>query len=123
MASFKCRVLIVEDEALVALDLADQLREHGFEVVAIVGSLKKAMEAARHIECDTAVLDLNLAGQRIDPVADILADRRIPFVFATGYGVKGAPSRHSAVPVVGKPYDVAAVCKAVLACCRSEARS
>ena len=79
------RILIVEDEALVAMLVEDALLDSAAP--------------------DAAVLDLNLAGETSTPVADLLASRGVPFVVATGYGAEGLPPGHASVPVLAKPYD------------------
>lgn len=97
------RVLIVEDEALLALDLEDILVDAGCTVVAIASRLEQALDAAAGAEFDLALLDMNLAGERIDPVARRIHDRGIPIVFVTGYGNRTLPQGVTA-PVVDKPY-------------------
>lgn len=97
------RVLIVEDETLVALMLEDMLEELGCLVLDIAWRLPQAIKVAETSNADVAVLDVNIAGERVDPVADILERRRIPFVFATGYGAAGLPQRLKAHPVLPKP--------------------
>lgn len=97
------RILIVEDEFLVALTASEMLGELGAVVVGPAGTLKEALELARTQDIDLALLDLNLYGQSSMAVADTLDLRRIPVVFATGYergGSKDAAGRL----VLGKPY-------------------
>ena len=85
----RLRVLLVEDESMVALLLEDMLTELHHEVVGPVARLDKALEIAQWQALDVALLDVNLNGEEIYPVAEALAVREIPFVFVTGYG-KGA---------------------------------
>ncbi len=99
------RVLVVEDEAMLLLALQDILEELGCELAACAARLSEATDIARHIQCEVAILDINLGGERIDAVADILANRGIPFVFATGYGDDGVMARHQSAPLMEKPYD------------------
>lgn len=99
------RILIVEDEALVAMMLEDIVTELGHQVVAIVGQLPRAIESARTLEVDLAILDLNLNGQRTDELPPILTARGIPFVFATGYGAAGVDPAWAHVPVLQKPFQ------------------
>ena len=80
------RVLLVEDESMVALLLEDMLAELGHEVVGPVARLDKALEMAQRQALDVALLDVNLNGKEIYPVAEALAAREVPFVFVTGYG-------------------------------------
>ena len=99
------RVLVVEDEVFLRLDLESMLEDLGCVVVASASHLDEALRFANSSPCDLAVLDVNLGGQRVDPVADVLAARGIPFVFTTGYGVQGQPAAHRSVPVLEKPYS------------------
>jgi CheY-like chemotaxis protein len=98
------RILVVEDEALVAALLADILEDAGAEVVGPAGTLAEALALAREHAVDAAVLDVNVRGEQVVPVAAILAERDVPFVFATGYS--GAPAgAFASVPAIQKPYD------------------
>ena len=106
------RVLIVEDAVLLALELETGLAEAGAEVVGPAYELEEAM-ALLERPIDAAVLDANLNGRSVTPVAEALARRKVPFVFATGYGdTGGAPGGFDA-PVIRKPYDVTQVAAAV----------
>lgn len=98
------RVLIVEDEVLIAMNLEDMLNELGHEVVGQTTRIDKAMELARESDIDFAVLDINLAGKKSFPVADILRQRGIPFAFATGNGPEGLMDGYRDLPVLQKPY-------------------
>ena len=100
------RVLAVEDESLVAMWLEDLLTDLGCVVVGPANSLEAALQL---LECDAielAVLDVNLAGEKVFPVAERLAARNVPFVFATGYGASGVVEPFSEHPVVQKPYTL-----------------
>lgn len=99
------RVLVVEDEATVSMLIEDMLEDLGCEVVASVGSLAEAREVAVSVEIDFAMLDVNVAGDLVFPVADILRERKIPFLFSTGYGVMGLPAKFSSCFVVAKPFS------------------
>ena len=79
------RVFIVEDEALLVLTLQDLLAELGCEVVASALRIDDALAKGGTLAFDIAILDVNVAGERIDPVADLLAGRGLPFFFTTGY--------------------------------------
>jgi CheY-like chemotaxis protein len=81
------RILIVEDEALVAFELQLSLEDEGAEIIGPALSLMKALEAVAHErEIDLAVLDVDLGGEDIYPVAELLLQRQVPFVFHTGHG-------------------------------------
>ena len=88
------RVFIVEDEPLILFTLEDMLADLGCEVVASAMRVSDALGKAQALTFDIAILDVNIAGDRVDPVADLLAERGLPFVFATGYGPSAAPERH-----------------------------
>ncbi|HET7086511.1 MAG TPA: response regulator [Rhizomicrobium sp.] len=96
------RVLIVEDEIVVALFLEDLLAEFGYEVAGVVSRVEEAM--AHPPDYDVAVLDVHLNGRNVFDFADRLAAAGTPFVFATGYGSRGIPDRHCARPVLQKPF-------------------
>lgn len=97
------RILLVEDEALIAVMLEDMIVELGAEIAGSAGRIEVALELARSAACDAAVLDVNVGGALVFPVAEVLQARGIPIVFATGYGSGAVPPAHVA-PVVEKPY-------------------
>jgi DNA-binding response OmpR family regulator len=99
------RVLLVEDEYLVASLIEEMLEIAGCVVTGPIPRLAQAVDAADRETCDAAVLDVNLAGERIYPVADILSRRNIPFVFVTGYGV--LPGEYANRPRLCKPFKMA----------------
>ncbi len=110
------RVLIVEDEYLVALDLAICLREAGAHVIGPAGSIRDAFAHIRDANgLGAAVLDVNVLNEKIFPVADALADRGVPFVFTTGYDASVIPERHRDVRRIEKPADSSQVVHALLA--------
>jgi CheY-like chemotaxis protein len=98
------RVLVVEDEMLVAMNIEDMLLDLGHEVVALAGRLETALALAGEASFDVAMLDVNLAGQASFPVADVLRTRGIPYLFATGYGTQGIAEAHRQAPVLQKPF-------------------
>jgi PAS domain S-box-containing protein len=106
------RVLIVEDAVLLALELETALSEAGAEVVGPAYELEEAL-ALLDRPIDAAVLDANLNGRSVTPVAEALAARKVPFVFATGYGETGGAPGGFGAPVIRKPYDVTQVAAAV----------
>ena len=101
----KPRVLLVEDEALVAMMIQDTLAEIGFQVVGPVSSASGALAAARESYFDAAVLDINLGDGLVYTVAEILEKRGVPFVFVTGYDADSVDVRFSGVPVLQKPIE------------------
>lgn len=98
------RVLVVEDEMVVAMLVEDMIADLGYEVAGIVSRVDDAMKLVDSHDFDVAVLDVHLNGRLIFPFADALAERHIPFVFATGYGERGIPREHSNWPVLQKPF-------------------
>jgi CheY-like chemotaxis protein len=105
------RLLIVEDATLLALELEAGLVEAGATIVGAAGDVDEAMVLAE-APLDAAVLDVNLGGRLVTPVAERLQARGIPFVFATGYGERGAPGGFGA-PIVRKPYNIHQIVRAV----------
>ena len=99
------RILIVEDEIVVALFMEDILTEFGYEVAGVVSHLDEAMRRAH--DYDLAVLDVHLNGRNVFDFADKLTAEEIPFIFATGYGERGIPERHRGCPVLQKPFQPA----------------
>jgi CheY-like chemotaxis protein len=107
----RLRVLIVEDEMIVALFMEDLLGEIGYDVAGVVNRLDEAM--ARAPDYHMAVLDVHLGGKPVFDFADRLAQAGIPFVFATGYGERGIPERHRSRPVLQKPFVPEDLCAAL----------
>ena len=104
MADRRLRVLVVEDEMLVAMNIEDMLLDLGHEVAGLASRLEPALSLAREGAFDLAMLDVNLAGQQSFPIADVLIARGIPFLFATGYGSKGIAEAYRDRPVLQKPF-------------------
>ena len=100
------RIFIVEDEYLIRMLLEDMLSELGFAVAAMAGNLGEACELAKETELDIAILDVNLDGEDVFPVAEILAGRGKPFVFVTGYGGQGLPDQYRGRPTLQKPFQI-----------------
>jgi CheY-like chemotaxis protein len=99
------RVLVVEDEAIVAMLVEDMLTELGHSVVGPAMRLDQALPLAREAEFDFAILDVNLGGQLSFPVADVLRARGIPFIFATGYGRTGVEDAYRDTITLMKPFE------------------
>jgi|307.fasta_scaffold00061_9 PAS domain S-box-containing protein len=101
----KPRVLLVEDEALVAMMIQDTLAEFGFQVIGPLSTASEALAAARESHFDAAVLDINLGDGLVYTVAEILSVRGVPFVFVTGYDVDSVDPRFSDIPILQKPIE------------------
>ena len=111
------RILVVEDEALVAMLLEDGLEHAGADVVGPACSVEEALALIERTAGDgslaAAVLDFKLEGVVVLPVADRLASLGVPFVFATGYGESCNRGGHADAPVLEKPFDVDALITAI----------
>ena len=101
------RLLVVEDEYLIRMLLEDMLADLGYDVAAAVGTIAEASEFAAHGDFSAAILDVNLDGQEIYPVAEILAKRGLPFVFVTGYGERSLTEPYRDRPALQKPFQIA----------------
>jgi CheY-like chemotaxis protein len=98
------RVLVVEDEMMVSMLIEDMLSDLGCKVVGPASRLEEAIALVESHEIDCAVLDVNLGGQPIFPLADILRAKGAPFAFATGYGDAGLRDVDKGAPVLQKPF-------------------
>jgi len=98
------RVLVVEDEMMVSMLIEDMLADMGCHVVGPASRLDEAIELSKVSQIDCAVLDVNLGGQPIFPLADILREKGCPFAFATGYGDAGLREADRGAPVLQKPF-------------------
>jgi CheY-like chemotaxis protein len=98
------RILIAEDEAITSMMIEDVVHGLGCTVVGPAGRLREALRLAGEGELDGAVLDVNLNGESIYPVAEALAAREVPFVFLTGYGAAGLDAAHAHRRVLQKPF-------------------
>jgi len=108
------RVLLVEDEATVAMLIEDMLEDLGCRVVASAASIASAHEAACRADIDFAVLDVNVAGWLVFPVAELLQGRGIPFLFSTGYGATELLASFASKQVVAKPFSQDQLQKSIL---------
>lgn len=100
----RCHLLIVEDEYFLAMDIVEELASEPIEIVGPAGTLELALKlAASASPLHCAFLDVNLGGQEVFSVADILAERKIPFVFASGYDRSVLPERFREYPLLQKP--------------------
>jgi CheY-like chemotaxis protein len=99
------RILVVEDEYLIRMLLEDMLTDLGYEIAGAVGTIAEASEIAEKAEFDLAILDVNLDGKEIYPVADILTARGLPFVFVSGYGEGSLAEPYRGRPALQKPFQ------------------
>jgi len=112
------RILVVEDEPVVAWDLAETLESQGCEIVGPAYNLAQAEKLSRE-RLDGAVLDVNLGDKKVFPVADTLTERQIPFCFVTGYGLGGLRPADLDRPVLQKPVSSERIVRAVEALSRT----
>ncbi len=113
-------MLIVEDEMTVALLLEEMVEDMGHEVAGLAMRLPQAEELARTRTLDVAILDVNLDGHMSYPVAEILAARGVPYLFATGYGAGGIEPRYRESVIIKKPYGLDEVREAIENCVRRQ---
>jgi CheY-like chemotaxis protein len=106
-------IFLVEDEALIRLMLADMIEELGHRVVAEAGNIQVGRALAQAAIFDLAVLDINIAGYSISPVAKIIDGRGLPFLFVTGYGPAGRPEAFRTRPVLHKPVLISKLGEAI----------
>ncbi len=118
-----CRVLLVEDEMMVAWALKDVLSDWSCTVVGPAARVGQALAMLEAEAVDIALLDVSLDGEASYPVADALAARGVPFVFLTGYGRNRLPGRYQACPVLQKPFRVPALGDALAALLASRSRA
>lgn len=97
-------ILVLDDEALIGMEVEAVLHDAGFSVAGPAVDIEEGLALIDRCRLDGAILDLNLAGQRSDPVADRLIERDIPFAYLTGEAEGRVNSRHRAAPVIAKPF-------------------
>ena len=108
------RVLIVEDESLVAMLLETILEDMGCVPVGPAATVDEGLQLAADGPIDAALLDVNVAGRQVFPVAEVLKARGVPFVFSTGYGESGLPDEWRGHPTLQKPFTESAVRDALM---------
>jgi CheY-like chemotaxis protein len=106
-------VFLVEDEVMIRMMVADMLEELGYSVAAEAGEIGEAMKLAESADFDLAILDVNVNGKMISPVADLIKARQRPFIFATGYGSSGLPEEYRDRPALQKPFQIETLAKVI----------
>lgn len=106
-------VFLVEDEVMIRMMVADMLEELGYRIAAEAGDIGEAMRLAESTEFDLAILDVNVNGKVISPVAEIIHAKGRPFIFATGYGSSGLPEEYRDRPALQKPFQLDALSKTI----------
>lgn len=112
-------VFLVEDEVMIRMMVADMLEELGYTVAAEAGEIGEAMQLAQSTYFDLAILDVNVNGKVISPVAELIQARNRPFIFATGYGSSGLPEEYRDRPALQKPFQMETLSKAIDSALRS----
>jgi CheY-like chemotaxis protein len=100
------RILVVEDEFLIRMLLEDMLTDLGYELVGVAGRVDEATELAQTKDFDLAILDVNLDGHDVYPVAELIGKRGLPYMFVTGYGGRGLPDQYRDRPTLQKPFQL-----------------
>lgn len=112
-------VFLVEDEVMIRMMVADMLQELGYTIAAEAGEIGEAIRLAQTTYFDLAILDVNVNGKVISPVAELLSAANRPFIFATGYGSSGLPEEYRDRPSLQKPFQIETLGKMIEATLRS----
>ena len=99
-------IFLVEDEVMIRMMVADMLEELGYSIAAEAGEISEALRLAQTVDFDLAILDVNVNGKVISPVAELITARNRPFIFATGYGSSGLPEEYRDRPALQKPFQL-----------------
>src|ERR1700749_592359 len=114
-------VFLVEDEVMIRMMVADMLEELGYRIAAEAGEISEAIRLAQSIDFALAILDLNVTGKVISPVADLIRARNRPFIFATGYGSSGLPEEYRDRPSLQKPFQLETLARMIDTALKSQA--
>jgi DNA-binding response OmpR family regulator len=114
-------VFLVEDEVMIRMMVADMLAELGYRIAAEAGDINEAIRLAQSAEYDLAILDVNVNGKVISPVAELIKARKRPFIFATGYGSSGLPEEFRDRPALQKPFQIETLARMIDATLKSAA--
>ena len=106
-------MFLVEDEVMIRMMVADMLEELGYHVAAEAGEIGEAIRLVQSTDFDLAILDVNVNGKVISPVADLIKARNRPFIFATGYGSSGLPEEYRDRPALQKPFQLETLGKVI----------
>jgi DNA-binding response OmpR family regulator len=106
-------VLLVEDEVMIRMMVADMLQEMGYVIAGEAGDIDEAVRLVQTTDFDIAILDVNVNGKVISPVAEAVQLRGRPFVFATGYGSQGLPAKFRDRPTLQKPFQMETLARAI----------
>jgi CheY-like chemotaxis protein len=112
-AAVRRSVLLVEDEVMIRMMVADMLEEIGYTIAAEAGDIDDAVRLVQTADFDIAILDVNVNGKVITPVAEAVQLRGLPFVFATGYGAQGLPEKFRDRPTIQKPFQIETLARTI----------
>ena len=119
MSAKALRVFVVEDEPMIRMMVTDMLEELGHRLVAEAGDVEDGAKLAKRADFDLAILDVNLNGKVITPVAELITARGRPIIFATGYGLDGLPEGFRDFPALPKPFQLETLAAAIDSVIRS----
>lgn len=106
-------VLLVEDEVMIRMMVADMLEELGYTIAGEAGDIDEAVRLVQATDFDIAILDVNVNGKVISPVAEAVQLRGRPFIFATGYGAEGVPVKFRDRPTIQKPFQMETLARTI----------
>ena len=112
-AASRTSILLVEDEVMIRMMVADMLEELGYTIVAEAGDIDEGIRLVQSTDFDIAILDVNVNGKVITPVAEAVQMRGLPLVFATGYGAQGLPEKFRDRPTLQKPFQIETLARTI----------
>jgi CheY-like chemotaxis protein len=112
-ATVRRSVLLVEDEVMIRMMVADMLEEIGYTIAGEAGDIDEAVRLVQVTNFDIAILDVNVNGKVITPVAEAVQLLGLPFVFATGYGAQGLPEKFRDRPTIQKPFQIETLARTI----------
>jgi two-component SAPR family response regulator len=112
-AAARRSVMLVEDEVMIRMMVADMLEEIGYTIAGEAGDIDEAVRLVQVTDFDIAILDVNVNGKIITPVAEAVQLLGLPFVFATGYGAQGLPEKFRDRPTIQKPFQIETLARTI----------
>ncbi|MBX9820029.1 response regulator [Afipia birgiae] len=112
-AASRTSILLVEDEVMIRMMVADMLEELGYTIAGEAGDIDEGIRLVQAVDFDIAILDVNVNGKVITPVAEAVQMRGLPLVFATGYGAQGLPEKFRDRPTLQKPFQIETLARTI----------
>jgi len=112
-AASRTSILLVEDEVMISMMVADMLEELGYTIAGEAGDIDEGIRLVQAVDFDIAILDVNVNGKVITPVAEAVQMRGLPLVFATGYGAQGLPEKFRDRPTLQKPFQIETLARTI----------